>query len=194
MQIVVANNYDAISRQAAERIAAAASQRPDLLLAAASGMTPSGSYERLSELHRSDRTAGPAARDQAGRMGWTGHERSRVLRDVPGPSPARSADDFARSLSVVSERHARTRHGVCPDSRGSGLVRADRPVRIEIGRRTAMWGLTNRPTCCSRLRCGAAFRVIAVPSDVGSRTDPSALRFNPGNGGDFRAHGRSCCW
>ncbi len=52
MQIVVANNYDAMSRQAAERIAAAASQRPDLLLAAASGMTPTGSYERLSELHR----------------------------------------------------------------------------------------------------------------------------------------------
>lgn len=50
--ITVTENYEAMSRQAADRILAALTAKPDLLLCAAGGSSPARTYQLLAEQHR----------------------------------------------------------------------------------------------------------------------------------------------
>jgi galactosamine-6-phosphate isomerase len=51
VSIWVGDSYEAMSRQAAERILAALAGKPDLLLCAAGGSTPTRTYQLLAEYH-----------------------------------------------------------------------------------------------------------------------------------------------
>src|SRR5260221_14103944 len=51
LRLIVAKDYRGMSRLAAEFIQAAVESKPDLLLCASAGGTPTGIYERLATLH-----------------------------------------------------------------------------------------------------------------------------------------------
>ncbi len=54
MEVIICKNYEAVSRAAAEAVAAVLNEKPNGVLGMATGSTPLGRYQELVRMHRNE--------------------------------------------------------------------------------------------------------------------------------------------
>ncbi|MFO0790807.1 MAG: hypothetical protein U0805_15225 [Pirellulales bacterium] len=77
MEVVVFPDYDAMSRAAAEEIAALLNAKPNAVLGMATGSTPVGVYKELVRLHKEGRLDFAKSRHSTSMSTWACRRRTR---------------------------------------------------------------------------------------------------------------------